>query len=283
MNDILTDKLKNLRLAGFVKSADMRIEQAIKENMSFLEFLEMLVNDEVMNRTINGNAKRMHNAKFPQHKTIEEFNFSYQPSITRQSIYNLGTCEFIRKKENIALIGPTGTGKTHLAIAIGVKAVTQGYSVLFSTANDMMEDLFMSRADNSFQQRVKKYIQVDLLILDELGLKKLNQQSVDDFYEIISKRYENNSTVITSNKTFEEWGRILYDPVLASAILDRLVHHCNFVVIDGNADSYRMRERQGIVRTGKRGRPRKEDAIEEDNNDVLGTDRNTGGSINGAI
>lgn len=269
MNDLLKDRLKSLRLSGFVKSVDMRIEQAIKENMSFLEFLEILVNDEVINRTTNGNSKRMHGAKFPQHKTIEEFNFSYQPSINKQSVYSLGTCEFIRRKENIALIGPTGTGKTHLAIAIGVKAVMQGYSVLFTTANDMMEELYMSRADNSFQQKVKKYIQVNLLILDELGLKKLNQQSVDDFYEIISKRYEYNSTIITSNKSFEEWGRILFDPVLASAILDRLVHHCNFVVIDGNADSYRMRERQGIIHTGKRGRPKKDNSTDENETEEL--------------
>lgn len=262
MNDLLKDRLKNLKLSGFVKSVDTRIAQAIKEDMSYLEFLELLINDEVINRSTNGNSKRMYRAKFPQHKTIEEFNFSYQPSINKQSIYSLCTCEFIRKKENIGLIGPTGTGKTHLAIAIGVKAVTQGYSVLFTTANEMMEELYMSRADNSFQQKIRKYIQVNLLILDELGLKKLNQQSVDDFYEIISKRYECNSTIITSNKSFEEWGRILFDPVLASAILDRFVHHCNFVVIDGKADSYRMRERQGIIHTSKKDTPKKDNAIE---------------------
>lgn len=120
----------------------------------------------------------------------------------------------------------------------------------------MLDDLYMSRADNSFQQKMRKYAQVDLLILDELGLKKLNQTSVDDFYEVIAKRYERCSTIVTSNKTFEEWGRILYDPVLASAILDRFVHHCNFVVING--ESYRMREREGMIsKTGQRGHPRK--------------------------
>ena len=268
MNDTLKQRLNNLKLSGFVKSVDMRIEQAIKENMSFLEFLEVLVNDEMINRTTNGNAKRLHKAKFPQNKTLEEFNFSYQPSINKQSIYSLGTCEFIRKKENIAMIGPAGVGKTHLSISLGIKGVLQGYSVLFTTANDMIEDLYMSRADNSFQLKLRKYTGVDLLIIDELGLKKLNQQSVDDFYEIISKRYECNSTIITSNKTFEEWGRILFDPALASAILDRFVHHCNFVVIDGNAESYRMRERQGIIRTGKRGRPKKDSSAEDRNQEV---------------
>lgn len=234
----------------------MRVEQAIREKLSYLEFLEILINDELMNRTNNGNQRRMQQAKFPQIKTMEEFNFNYQPSINRQTIYHLGTCEFIRKKENIAFIGPPGTGKTHLAISIGAKAVIQGYSVIFITLNDMLEDLYMSRADNSFAQRLKKYTQCDLLIIDELGLKKLNQTSVDDFYEVIAKRYEQRSTIITSNKTFEEWGRILFDPVLATAILDRFVHHCNFIVING--ESYRMREREGIFSSGgKRGRPRK--------------------------
>jgi DNA replication protein DnaC len=256
MNDALQDKLRKLHLSGIIKTADMRIEQAIREKLSYQEFLEILINDELMNRTNNGNQRRMQQAKFPQIKTIEEFNFNYQPSINRQTIYHLGACEFIRKKENIAFIGPPGTGKTHLAISIGAKAVVQGYSVIFITLNDMLEDLYMSRADNSFAQRLKKYTQCDLLIIDELGLKKLNQTSVDDFYEVVAKRYEQRSTIITSNKTFEEWGRILFDPVLATAILDRFVHHCNFIVING--ESYRMREREGIFSSGsKRGRPRK--------------------------
>lgn len=256
MNDALQDKLRKLHFSGIIKTADTRIEQAIREKLSYQEFLEVLINDELMNRTNNGNKKRMQRAKFPQLKTMEGFNFNYQPSINRQTIYHLGACEFIRKKENVAFIGPPGTGKTHLAISIGAKAVIQGYSVIFITLNDMLEDLYISRADNSFAQRLKKYTQCDLLIIDELGLKKLNQTSVDDFYEVIAKRYEQRSTIITSNKTFDEWGRILFDPVLATAILDRFVHHCNFIVING--ESYRMREREGILSSGgKRGRPKK--------------------------
>lgn len=262
MNDALQNKLTKLHFSGIIKTADMRIEQAIREKLSYQEFLEILINDELLNRTNNGNKKRMQRAKFPQNKTMEEFNFNYQPSINRQTIYHLGACEFIRKKENIAFIGPPGTGKTHLAIAIGAKAVIQGYSVIFITLNDMLEDLYMSRADNSFAQRLKKYTYCDLLIIDELGLKKLNQTSVDDFYEVIAKRYEQRSTIITSNKTFEEWGKILFDPVLATAILDRFVHHCNFIVING--ESYRMREREGLLSSGgKRGRPRKTAGSEE--------------------
>jgi DNA replication protein DnaC len=263
MNDALAVKIRKLNLAGMVQTVDMRVAQAIKESLSYVEFLETLINDEHLNRGRNRRNELIRKAKFPQHKTIEEFNFFWQPSLKRQEIYGFGTCEFIRKRENIAFIGLPGTGKTHLSIAVGVKAIEQGYSVMFSTLSDMMEELYLSRADNSFRQKLKKYTQPDLLVIDEFGLKKLNQISVDDLYEVISKRYEINSTVITSNKEFSEWGNVLFDPVLASAILDRFVHHCNFVTIDG--DSYRMKERINSAGTGKRGRPRKgEQPVSED-------------------
>lgn len=262
MNDTMLARLRDLKLSGIIKTLDTRIEEAVRNTLSYQEFFELLVNDEVTNRANNANRKRLSNAKFTQHKTIEEFNFNYQPSVGRQMIYNLATCEFIRKRENIAFVGPPGTGKTHLAIAIGVKAIHQGYNVLFTTVNQMLEELYISRADNSFNQKLKKYTTPDLLILDELGLKKLNQNSVDDFYEAIARRYERASTVITSNKSFDEWGRILFDPVLATAILDRFVHHCHFVTIKG--ESYRMKERQGIINNSsdqdapRRGRPPKQ-------------------------
>jgi len=255
MNDSLALKIRKLNLAGLVKTVDMRVEQAIKESLSYVEFLELIINDEHLNRGRNRRDELIRRAKFPQHKTIEEFNFSWQPSLNRQAIYGFGTCEFIRKRENIAFIGLPGTGKTHLSIALGIKAIEQGYSVLFTTLSGMMEELYLSRADNSFRLKLKRYTQPDLLIIDEFGLKKLNQTSVDDLYEVVSRRYEFNSTIITSNKDFGEWGNILFDPVLASAILDRFVHHCSFVSIEG--DSYRMKERINSVGTGKRGRPRK--------------------------
>ncbi|MEZ0537297.1 IS21-like element helper ATPase IstB [Caldicellulosiruptoraceae bacterium PP1] len=247
MDDVLLVKLRDLKLSGIIKSYDLRVEEAIKNNYSYQEFFEILISDEVSNRQTNSNQKRISKAKFSQHKTLEEYNFNYQPSINKRFIYNLATCEFVRKKENVAFIGPPGTGKTHLAIAIGLKAVSLGYKVLFTTVNEMLEELYISRADNSYQQKIKNYINVDLLILDELGLRKLNQNSVDDFYEIISKRYERGSIIITTNKVFEEWPRIFYDPVLATAILDRFVHHCYFVVIKG--ESYRMKQREGVIKS----------------------------------
>lgn len=253
MNDSLLEKIRKLHLAGMLRTADMRAEQAVREHMSYLEFLEVLVNDENMNRSRNRRAELMRLSRIPQHKTIEEFNFSWQPCLNRQSVYALGTCEFIREKENIAFIGLPGTGKTHLSISLGIKAIDQGYTVLFTTLSEMMDDLYMSRADNSFRQKLKKYVSPNLLIIDEFGLKRLNQTNVDDLYEVVSRRYEASSTVITSNKQFDEWGNILFDPVLAAAILDRFVHHCSFILIEG--DSYRMKERERIMPVKRRNRP----------------------------
>ena len=246
MNDLIAAKLKALKLSGIAKTFDIRNDEAIKENLSYVEFFELLLNDESSNRIANAKSKRLHSARFPNHKTIEEYNFNYQPNLNRKEIYNLATCEFIRNKENIAFIGPSGTGKTHLSIAIGINAIYQGYCVLVTTVNQMLDELYMARADNSVNKKLKKYISPDLLILDELGLKKLSQNNIDDFYEIISKRYETGSIIVTSNKKFDEWAKIFYDPVLATAILDRFIHHCNFVVIDG--ESYRMKQRQEKLR-----------------------------------
>jgi len=261
MNDSLAARIKKLNLAGILQTADMRAEQATRERMSYLEFLEVLVNDEHLNRARNRRSDLLRRSRMPQHKTIEEFNFSWQPNLNRQSIYGLGTCEFIRKKENVAFVGLPGTGKTHLSIALGVKAVEQGYSVLFTTLSEMMEDLHMSRADNSFRQKLKKYVSPSLLIVDEFGLKRLGQTNADDLYEVVSRRYESASTIITSNKQFDEWGTVLFDPVLASAILDRFVHHCSFIIIEG--DSYRMKERERIGSPKRRDRPKKNSNPEE--------------------
>lgn len=169
-----------------------------------MEFLELPINDENLNRSRNRRNDLMKRSRIPQHKTLDEFNFSWQPSLNRQVIYALGTCEFIRKRENIAFTSLTGTGKTHLSIALAVKAIEQGYAVLFTTLSERMEDLYMSRADNSFRQKPKKYVSPDLLIIDEFGLKKPGQTNMDDLYEVISKRYEVKSTIITSNKQFDE-------------------------------------------------------------------------------
>lgn len=249
MNSTLFKDLRNLKLSGIAKTLEVRNEQAIKEKLSYMEFLELLIEDELANRKDNSYKKRFQKAHFPFTKTLEEYDFNLQPTLNRQEIYNLATCEFIRKKENVVFIGPPGTGKTHLSISIGIKALQQGYKVIFTTVSDMMSALFESKADNSYAQKLKYYLSSDLLILDELGFRKLNEHIVDQFYEIISQRYEKGSLIITSNKTFDEWGNIFWDSILASAILDRIVHHCHLVLIKG--ESYRMREQKENLKKSK--------------------------------
>ena len=249
MNSTLFKDLRNLKLSGIAKTLEVRNEQAIREKLSYMEFLELLIEDELANRKDNSYKKRFQKAHFPFTKTLEEYDFNFQPTLNRQEIYNLATCEFIRKKENVVFIGPPGTGKTHLSISIGIKALQQGYKVIFTTVSDMMSALFESKADNSYAQKLKYYLSSDLLILDELGFRKLNEHIVDQFYEIISQRYEKGSLIITSNKTFDEWGNIFWDSILASAILDRIVHHCHLVLIKG--ESYRMREQKETLKKSK--------------------------------
>ncbi|MBS4537692.1 IS21-like element helper ATPase IstB [Clostridium sp. D2Q-11] len=245
MNNITKD-LKTLKLSGVAKTFEIRNEQAIKEKLSYIEFLELLLDDEMSNRKDNSYRKRTVNARFPSIKTLEEYDFNFQPKLNRQEIYNLATGEYIRKKENIVFIGPPGTGKTHLSVSLGVKALQQGYKVLFTSVSEMMESLFEAKADNSYHRKLKYYLTPDLLILDELGFRQLNENIVDLFYEIISKRYETGSVIITSNKPFDDWGSIFHDRILATAILDRIVHHCHLILIKG--DSFRMKEQKQRIK-----------------------------------
>lgn len=220
-------------------SLEERLSIAKERSLSYVEFLELLVEDEDNNRRDNGYKKRYSKAKIPSYKTIEEFDFTYQPSIDKKMINDCLTCNFIREKRNIVFIGNPGTGKTHLSIGIGIKALMKGHKVLFTSVSEMLHNLNMAKADNSYYQKVSYYLSFDLLILDELGFKKLPGYCIDDFFEIISKRYEKGSVIITTNKSFEQWGDIFADTILAEAILDRIVHYSAIIKINGS--SYRAK------------------------------------------
>ena len=233
-------RLREFKLSGIYNSYEERIKYATDKSLSYEEFLEMLLEDEVNNRADNSYKKRYSKAKFPYSKNIEDFDFSFQPSIDKRVINDICTCQFVKDRRNVVFIGSPGTGKTHISIGIGIKAVLKGYKVLFTQVNEMLQNLYFSKADNSYYGKLNYYLSPDLLILDELGFKKIPAYSADDFFEVISKRYEKGSVIITTNKSFDSWGDIFADPVLASAIIDRIVHYSTIINIKG--PSYRRKD-----------------------------------------
>ena len=239
MNTLKT-RLRDFKLSGIYNSLEERLAYAQEKSLAYVEFLEILMEDEHNNRRDNSYKKRYSKAKLPSHKTVEDFNFNFQPSINKKTVNDCLTCNFIKEHKNIVLVGNPGTGKTHLATAIGIKALMKGYKVLFTQVSEMLNTLNAAKADNSYYQKVDHYLGYDLLILDELGFKNLPSYSAYDFFEIISRRYEKGSIIITTNKSFENWGDVFQDHILASAILDRIVHYSTIIKING--PSYRAKD-----------------------------------------
>jgi DNA replication protein DnaC len=226
-------QLRDFKLSGIYQSLDERLAYATEKSLPYLDFLGLLLEDETNNRRDNGYKKRYSKAKLPTHKTIEGFDFNFQPSIDKRVINDCLTCQFINEKKNIVFIGNPGTGKSHLSIAIAISALKKHYKVMFTTTAQMLHDLHISKADNSYNKKLEFYLAPELLVIDELGFKKIPNYSADDFFEIISRRYEHGSVIITTNKSFEQWADIFADNILASAILDRIVHHSEIIKING--------------------------------------------------
>ena len=236
----LESKLKQLRLTGMFETLWVRLKQAEESNSGYLDFLSTLLEDEYEKRQSRGLLKRLKKAGFEEEKTLEGFDFSFNPQIPVKRVKQLANCVYIDKKENIFLLGPVGVGKTHVAQALGHIACRMGYEVLFTKAAKMFRYLNGGRADNSFEKRTKRYISVQLLIIDDFGLKPLTPIQSDDFYEVIGERYLKKSTIFTSNRILEDWHSLFPDPVIANSVMDRIAHNAHQITMSG--ESYRNKK-----------------------------------------
>jgi DNA replication protein DnaC len=241
----LVPKLKSLRLSGILETLELRNRQAVEEQLSFVEFLQRLLEDEVERRAQKQLTLRLRRASFDLEKTLEGFDFGFNPSIPRQQVFDLATARFVERHENILIQGPAGVGKSHLAQALGHEACRRGFDVLFTSASRLLAHLHGGRADGTYERRLAGYLRPDLLIVDDFGLKLLLPPAPEDLYEIINERYERGSLIITSNRAFAEWPDLFQSPLLASAALDRLAHNAHQLVITG--DSYRAKGQRRSV------------------------------------
>lgn len=228
-------QLKRLRLSGVVETLEARQRQAIEGKWSYVDFLARLLEDELERRAQKQLALRLRRASVNTTKTLEGFDFRFNPSVSRQQILALASGDYVRQKRNVLICGPSGVGKSHLAQALGHEACRQGYDVVFITTHKMLQHLTGGRADGSYTRRLAQYLRPDVLILDDFGLHALPPPSPEDMYEIIAERYETGSIVLTSNRAPSEWPDLFGNPLLASAGLDRLAHHAESVVITGRS------------------------------------------------
>jgi DNA replication protein DnaC len=240
MNPIpeLTPQLKQLRLSGILDSLESRNRQAIESKLAYTDFLALLIQDEVARREQKKLATRLRRASFRASKTIEQFDFSRLPGLNRGLIQDLATGRYLDEKVAVLIAGPCGTGKSHLAQALGHCAVRQGAEVLFTTQSQLVGSLHAARATGVYERRFQTFARADLLIIDDFGLKPLRAPHDEDFHDLIAERYERTATILTSNLDFSEWGDAFpANKVLGAATLDRLRHGAYRVILDG--DSYR--------------------------------------------
>ncbi len=237
ITDELGPVLKKLRLSGVLNTLDLRMREAVDQDLTHTEFLFRLCADEIERRDAKQIELRLRRASFETTKRLEDFDWAFNPQIPKAKVIDLATCHFVERRENSIFIGPTGVGKSHIAQAIGERACRIGYSVCYISAHKMLTQLRAARADQSYDKKILRFTSPDLLLVDDLGLRPLEADEPIDLYEIIRQRYERGSMIVTSNRALEEWYPLFLDDLIASAAMDRLLHRAHVVVMQGH--SYR--------------------------------------------
>jgi DNA replication protein DnaC len=254
----LTALLEKLKMDHLELQLDAVCEQAAERELDYKTFLAQALETEWQGRYQRGIETRLRQARFPWIKTIEQFDFDFQPSLDKRQVRELTGLSFVERAHNVVILGPPGVGKTHLAVALGVKAVEAGYSVLFLTLETLMTRLTKAQHENRLERSLKQLVYPKVLIIDEIGYLPLSQPEASLFFRLVVRRYERASLIVTSNKSFLDWGEVFNDHVLATAVLDRLLHHATTLNIKG--ESYRLKEKR---KAGLLGRSRKDEKQEE--------------------
>lgn len=242
MKESLAMTLRKLRLSGLAQSLDVRIQEAAGNALTHEEFLEIILEDEKSIRKERLLNRRTKIASFRDQRALEDFDWSFNRSIKRPQIFELATCRFLREATDVLFVGPPGVGKSHLCQALGGVAIRQGYTVLYRSVFDMIRDFLRDEAVSGDEKILNKYLKPDLLIIDDMGMKQLPKKTGEYLFEVIMRRHELRSTMMTSNRPLEDWGKLLQDVPSATAILDRFLERTEIIQIKGR--SYRLRNRE---------------------------------------
>ena len=252
MSELTAERIRahaeRLRLANLGDELETLVARAEESQMGYLEFVDLLLDEEVGVRESRRVTNALKLSGLPHHKRLAEFDFSFQPELDPRKVKDLATLGFVTERANVALLGPPGVGKTMIAVGLAIAACQAGFSIYFTTLDDMVRQLAEAESTGRFAKKLQTYLKPSVLVLDEVGYLPLSRDEANMVFQLISRRYERGSVICTSNKAFGEWGSVFGDDVLAAAILDRLLHHCDVVSING--PSYRLKDHLAIGKGG---------------------------------